>query len=223
MSWRGSLFISLSGDISCHLWQHWHRWLFLCVGAEKHQGRKKIIIFHYSGTQRKVDSCCRSMKYPLSGQAPAWAGRRPPLHRNPSPRLQCGRDAAFGHRDQLPLPSCLGPRTDSAARRPGPLWLVTWPEPQGGWQSCAKSLCPRGRAGTVCLWVGSLRSALPWNPGSCCPALPLCLLGALVVPVPGGGSVQNLLSRTVTERELGLRFSRFTGRRMVRAYLRDES
>lgn len=142
VSWYGSLVISLSGDISCHLWQHWHWWLFLCVGAEKHQGRKKIIILHYSGTQRKVDSCCQSMKYPLSGQAPAWAGRRPPLHRNPSPRLQCGQDAAFGHRDQLPLPSCLGPRTDSAARRPGPLWLVTWPEPEGGGQSCAKSLCP---------------------------------------------------------------------------------
>ena len=51
--WCGSLVFGLgtslviSGSVS--VW-----WLFLCVGAEKHGGRGKIIILHYSGNQRKM-------------------------------------------------------------------------------------------------------------------------------------------------------------------------
>lgn len=51
--WCGSVIIRLgmslviSGSVS--VW-----WLFLCVGKEKHGGRGKIIILHYSGNHRKT-------------------------------------------------------------------------------------------------------------------------------------------------------------------------
>ena len=122
----------------------------------------------------------REMPLEWPGPRPGW--KEAPTAQKSQPPAPGWPGHGLWAQGPAPFAFCLGPRTDSAASRPGPLRPVTWPEPQGGWQSWAKSPCSRGRAGAVCLWVGvlavrpplesrlSLSSAAPVSPR--CPGSP---------------------------------------------------